>query len=242
MWILHSRIIRYFNAEEKESALRNAFFTSVALTLSTIIYGRTPGGLSIVDGLIVTFLPYTISTGAENNTLALIQGKATLKFAYILHLAFCAAFGLLVWVNVDTYGTTPGCNLNSSAKFVVFGHSVGATSKGLRGFGIFAFALTAVVLPLAVLRLAVLQRPAVGDGGDHNGDHEDDTGYSTFLGWFWTIFLLSIWVYEVVTIEEILRRNALDYATHQWSFGQTLALTMVLSPAFDFASAVLRSL
>ena len=214
----------------------------MALTLSTIIYGRTPGGLSIVDGLIVTFLPYIITIGAENNTLALIQGKPTLKFAYILHLVFCIAFGLTVWVNVDTYGTTPGCNLNSSAKFVVFGHSVGATSKGLRGFGIFIFAFIAILLPLTALGLTIQQRPVVGDGGDHDGDHDDDTGYLKFLGWYWTILLTSVWLYEVVTIEEILRRNALAYATNQWSFGQTFALTMVLSPAFDFASAVLRSL
>jgi hypothetical protein len=106
MFISLFNYIRFFNIEETESAFQNAFFTSVALTVSTFIYGHTPAGRSLVDGVVVTFLPFVITTGATGITHALIQGKAMLKFAYILHLVTCVVFGLTVWVHIDTYGTT----------------------------------------------------------------------------------------------------------------------------------------
>ena len=222
--------IRVFNVEETESAFRNAFFTSVALTVSTFIYGRTPAGLSLLDGLIVTFLPYVITVGGAYNALTvLMQGKATLKFAYALHIIMCVAFGLTVWVHIDTYGATPGCNLNSSVKFVVFGHSVVATSRALRGFGIFVFAFIAVFLPFILISLISQSSPPQGP------TFGDDV-------WIWTFGGCMAWVYEVVTIEEIIRRNGVGHATSQWTYGQTFAVLLVLGPVFDFGSAMWRRL
>lgn len=208
--------------EQTESALQNAFFTSVALTISTFIYGRTPGNLSLVDGLLVTFLPIVITIGAVNDTYILSHGKMTLKLAYMLHLIFCVAFGLLVWVQVDTYGTTPECNLNSSVKFVVFGHSVTATSRGLKGFGIFLFSFIGIMLPFVALSLTLWPIP----------EREDRTS------WWWTVTPITSWVYEVVTIEEIIHRNRLSEGTSQWSYGQTFALVLLIGPAFDLVSAI----
>jgi hypothetical protein len=221
--------IRVFNVEETESAFRNAFFTAVSLTISTLIYGRNAGSLSLVDGLIVTFLPYVVTVGAANNTLAIVQGKTTLKLAYILHLVFCASFGLAVWANIDTYGTTPGCNLNSSVKFVVFGQSVGATSKGLRGFALFVFSLIIVLLPSVALQL-LLWPPR---------ERLQTDGFEV-LAWLWTAYLGGTWVYEVVTIEQIIRRNGLSHDTSQWTYGQTFSMVLLLGPAFDFVSALWR--
>lgn len=208
--------------EDTESAFRNAFFTSVALTISTLIYGRTPGSVSLVDGLLVTFLPIVITIGAVSDTYLLSHGKKTLKFAYILHLLFCVAFGLIVWVHVDTYGTTPGCNLNSSMKFVVFGHSVTATSKGLKGFGIFIFSFIGASVPFVTFSLTLWPLP----------EREDRTS------WWWTVPPITAWVYEVVTIEEIILRNGLSKDTGQWTYGQTFALVLLIGPACDLVSAI----
>jgi hypothetical protein len=210
--------------EQTESAFQNAFFTSVALTISTLIYGRTPGNLSLVDGLLVTFLPIVITIGAVNDTYALSHGNMTLKLTYLLHLLLCVAFGLLFWVQVNTYGTTPGCNLNSSVKFVVFGHSVTATSRGLKGFGIFLFSFIGVTLPFVTFLLTIWTIP----------EREDRAS------WWWTVTPITAWVYEVVTIEEIIHRNGLNGGTGQWSYGQTFALVLLIGPAFDLVSAIWR--
>jgi hypothetical protein len=148
----------------------------------------------------------------------------TLKLAYILHLIFCVAFGLMVWVQVNTYGTTPECNLNSSVKFVVFGHSISATSKGLRGFGISLFSF--IGASLLFIGLALTLRPIK--------KWEDRSS------WWWMVPPLSSWVYEVITIEEIIRRNKLSESSNQWSYGQTFALVLLIGPALDFVSAMWR--
>src|SRR5258705_9008583 len=129
--------IRFSEDGDTEGTFRNAFFTSVALTISAFVYGRTPGGLSLLDGLLVTILTSLITIGGVYNANFLFKGKKSLKIAYFFHLITLVAYGLTVWRNVKTYGTTPGCNINSSVKFVIFGHSVSATTKGLRGFSIF---------------------------------------------------------------------------------------------------------
>jgi hypothetical protein len=212
----------------------------VALTISTFIYGRTPAGLSLVDGLIVTFLPYVITIGAANNISTLFRSKTVLKVAYILHLIICVAFGLTFWTHVDTYGTTPGCNLNSSVKFVVFGHSVVATNKGLRRFGIAIFAFIAALLPFAAISLWVQSRYTSSDSAsEHSSLFRDEIRP---MAWVWTFLLCMIWVYEVVTIEQIIQRNGVAHATSQWTYGQTFALVLVLGPGFEFGSAVWRAL
>ena len=156
-----------------------------------------------------------------------------LKFAYILHIIICVAFGLTVWVHIDTYGTTPGCNLNSSVKFVVFGHSVAATNRGLRVFGIFIFCFIAVLLPFVAIGLLV--RPQEQGFGD-------ETNIINNMAWIWAGALCMAWVYEVATIEEIIRRNGVGHATSEWTFGQTFAVVLVIGPILDFGSAMWRYL
>jgi len=208
--------------QDTESAFQNAFFTSVALTISALIYGRTPGTLSLVDGLLVTFLPIIITIGAVNDTHILSRGSAMLKFAYIIHLAFCVGYGIMVWVRVDDYATTPDCNLNSSVMFVVFGCAITATSRGLRAAGIVLFGFIGVLLPWVARSLIV--SPA--------RDQESKAS------WWWKVIPITSWVYELVTIEDIIRRNMLGNVNNQWSYGQTFSLVMLIGPACALASAI----
>jgi len=226
--------IRFSEHGDTEGTFRNAFFTSVALTISAFVYGRTPGGLSLLDGVLVTILTSLITIGGVYNARILYQGKKALKVAYFFHIITLVAFGLTVWRNVNTYGTTPGCNINSSVKFVLFGHSVSATSKGLRGFAIFSFAFTAAFIPLNAI--ALFNTKSTYDGDSDISDDEDFRR----LDWFWTILPCSIWIYQVVTIEQIIQRNGVLKATSQWTFGQTFALVLVLGTVFDFWTAVWR--
>jgi hypothetical protein len=208
--------------QETESAFQNAFFTSVALTISAPIHGRTPGTLSLVDGLLVTFLPIIITIGAVNDTHILSRGSAMLKFAYIIHLAFCVGYGIMVWVRVDDYATTPDCNLNSSVMFVVFGCTITATSRGLRAAGIVLFGF------IGVLLLWVARSFIVSPAQDREGR----------ASWWWKVIPIISWVYELVTIEDIIRRNMLGNVNNQWSYGQTFSLVMLIGPVCALASAI----
>ena len=222
--------IRFSEHGDTEGIFRNAFFTSVALTISAFVYGRTPGGLSLLDGLLVTILTSLITIGAVYNAKFLYQGKKALKIAYFLHAITLVTYGLAVWTHVNTYGTTPGCNINSSVKFVIFGHSVTATSKGLRGFAIFSFALTIAFIPLNAIFMFCTD-PAIF--------HSED-GASQFFDWYWAVISLASWIYQVVTVEQIIQRNGVIKDTSQWTFGQTFALVLVLGNIFDLGAAVWR--
>ena len=230
--------IRVFNTEETESAFRNAFYSSVALVVSTFIYGGTPANLSLVDGLVVTFLPLLITIGAMYNAIIILKGKVTLQVAYTMHSIAIIAFGLTVWAHVDTYGTTPGCNLNSSVKFVVFGHTVAATNNGLRKFAMFTFVFSAIFIPLNALMFIIKQWAFPDDNTD------TDSNSSLDPGWINAIIALPLafaaWVYDVVTIEQIIQRNGFSQTTSQWTYGQTFAVVLMLGPVMDLGSALGR--
>lgn len=202
----------------------------MALTISAFIYGRTPGGLSLLDGLVITFLVEIITIGASKHISNLLNGpgaKKTLLIAYILHLVGCLAYGLVVWTHVDSYATTPGCNLNSSVKFVLFGHSVGATSKGLRGFSIFLLAVLALDLPSLLYHLVFGKRDS----------ERVASGINEVYSWLLTFALPASWVYGVITIEQIIQRNGVSNIAAQWTFGQTFALTLLIGPGIEFCAA-----
>jgi hypothetical protein len=202
--------------------------------VAAFIYGRAPGSLSLVDGLLVTFLPIVITIGAVFSILTLLKAKPMLKFAYFLHTLLSVVFGLIVWVHVDTYGTTPGCNLNSSVKFVLFGHSIIATSRGLRGYSIFTFAFLGFCLPFIGIYLALITPPTAEE---RQNDRDNE-----WLGWVWTGIMVPSWILEVVTIEQIIRRNGFSQATDQWTYGQVFAMILLIGPVFDLGSAIWRKL
>jgi len=84
-------------------------------------------------------------------------------------MTFWVFWGLYVWVQVDDFGATPDCNLNSRTMFVVFGHNVEATRAGLRKFAIVVFslgalaALASLVFMLAWLAVHIYRRGAVNE-------------------------------------------------------------------------------
>ena len=243
--VIHSLInyISIFDREVTEIAFQNASYMSLSLLVSTFIYGRTPANLSLVDGLIVSFLPHLINIRAMLNPFIILRGTVTLQVAYIMHLVAMNAFGLTVWRHVDTYGTSPGCNLNSTVKFVVFGHSLAATNKGLRTFATIYFAFCATPIPFfaSALVIRLLYRDSDSDlDSDSDSDSDSDLVSNLSLGLDMVSMHLicSIWVYDVVTIEQIIGRNGFSHATSQWTYSQTFAVVLMLGSVIDLVSAL----
>jgi hypothetical protein len=204
----------------------------VSLTTATFIYGRAPGALSLVDAILVTYLPFVVTIGAVASIITILRGKPALKLAYLLHLVLCTIFGLIVWVQVKTYGATPGCN--SSVQFVVFGQSINPTSKGLRGFAIFNFAFQAFCIPILAVLLAGTTPPTA--------EERKHDRFAVWLGWVLVVIVVPSWVIIVVTVEQIIQRNGLSGATNKWTYGQTFAAVLLIGPFADLGSAIWRRL
>jgi len=123
-----------------EIAFRNAFLTAASLTMSTFVYARTPGSLSLADGLIVTLMTDFLVWAPLLHIHTVVGTKRKpsrfLLFTYIFGTILTGLHGLVVWIHIDTYAAIPRCNPNSSMKLVLLGCPLPATSRGLRGFAI----------------------------------------------------------------------------------------------------------
>jgi len=118
---------------------------------------------------------------------------------------------------------------------VLFGKSIGATSKGLRGFSIASFAVVAACIPFIAAGLFVQGR---GDKDDSSSDFEELRA----VRWISTTVICSAWVFAVVTIEQILQRNGVSHEAAQWTFGQTFSLVLVIGPVIDLGAAIWRNI
>ncbi len=55
--------------------------------------------------------------------------------------------------------------------------------------------------------------------------------------WRWTVFPLG-WIYGVTTIEQILQHNKLGNDANVWTSVQTLAIALLITPAYDLTVAI----
>ena len=161
-----------------------------------------------------------------------------MTFLSVLTNTFQSAFGLFVWARKSVLQGNPG---DCPAKYIIFGHSIPVTSKVLRGFAIFGYAsaiLLGFYLPFSSYLTGKYQtRGYVWDIksdsvslDDLNSD--DDFKILSALSWS------GSWIYLVITTETILLRNDVAMQSNTWSFGQTVAVVLILLPIIDFLSLV----
>ena len=179
-----------------------------------------------------------------------------MTFLSVLTNTFQSAFGLLVWTRKSVLQGNPG---DCPAKFIIFGHSVSVTNKGLRGFSLFAYAsaiLGELISPFSnyvssyykffqyidkyQIRGYVwdIKSDSVTSPGDDSDSDSDDEDRSFFRIFIFIFSRLGSWIYLVITTETILLRNDVAMQSNIWSFGQTVATVLVLLPIIDFLSAV----
>ena len=131
--------------------------------------------------------------------------------------------------NAKTFGSTPDCN--SNVKFVLFGISVPATTSVFRW--IFLMTLGAGVLG-TIVRVFLT----------HFLDPEHQiwapTGESALVGInpFKVFGNMLGRIYVITMLEAVLRRNDLGPGMGAWTFGQVLAMMMLIGPLVEVISAL----
>ena len=148
-------------------------------------------------------------------------------------MVFSSVFGLIVWTHLLTFGATAECNLNSHTVFVVLGHSIkiGSNSTGVRNFALLVFAVSAIFSSIALILL--LHARISGSKQLKSLFAYRDTlspDAISCMNYCFVAFSLSVWVVELVTIEQTIARNGLAQKANQWTFGQTLSMIMVIGP------------
>lgn len=59
-----------------------------------------------------------------------------------------------------------------------------------------------------------------------------------FLNLVYPFVAVFFWIYLVVTTETILSRNHVATESNAWSFGQTVAIILIILPLMDFLSVI----
>ncbi|QRW04242.1 transmembrane protein [Ceratobasidium sp. AG-Ba] len=212
---------------------RNSYVVSGSLIIASIIAWKS-GELSLFDGLIVTMLT-TIMTA-----FVTVNGPYIRTLGLSINISNPWNFGVVQGENQGP------CDVNQKTLFVVFGHSVGATSRGLRGFAIFIFGIGAISAISAFWRTIVwslkytfgnaqvakdnaavryakeIRRKNRGTMSTGNAQHI--TRYGGMVGA----------IYMIVTTEQIVKRNpGVKDDLDKWTYGQTITLIMLGQQIMD---------
>ncbi|QRV90021.1 transmembrane protein [Ceratobasidium sp. AG-Ba] len=229
---------------------RNSYVVSGSLIIASIIAWKS-GELSLFDGLIVTMLTTIMTAFVTVNGPYIRTLGLSINISSLLFTTFWCYWGLQIWADPWNFGIVQGenqgpCDVNQETLFVVFGHSVGATSRGLRGFAIFIFGIGAISAISAFWRTIVwslkytfgkaqvakdnaavryakeIRRKNRGTRSTGNAQHI--TRYGGMVGA----------IYMIVTTEQIVKRNpGVKDDLDKWTYGQTIALIMLGQQIMD---------
>lgn len=157
-------------------------------------------------------------------------------FAALYFIALIGSLSYLIYVfaTAPTFGSQPECNNN--IKYVLFGINISATNPVIRWLFVASFGLimlsSAIWLLCAAGALCCMNRglDTVQSSNGHSRDRKP----------FWTVVGHTIGsVYVIVMLELIIRRNQLGPGINEWTFGQVLAMMMLVGPLIELTSSVI---
>ena len=216
----------------KSEELSNSFqatlaANSLALLLTAIIQTRR-NQLTLFHAVCVIHLISLLGI----NGFSQPDRKKILSPRFVLGMSlYCigyltfVGFSIYVWSTAPQFGSQLECN--SSTVYVVLGAAFPVVSPVFRWLlvaqcSIMAFALiivTIMLFPLISVAKKILKLVPLAPAR------------STPL--VRVTAHIAIWTYAVVTFEQLLQRNTLSPGASQWSFGQILAMILLLYPAFE---------
>ncbi len=163
------------------------------------------------------------------------------------HLSFVAGLGLWFWIKIGRFGSDAQCQLQPPIFASILGRSIPMTDKILRRLSLALYGITA---PPGVNVLIVAT--VIWGSIDLLLRYLPPAAF--FLpGYLWVAILISINVIIIVDTEVMIVQTRastteqggktvplLQAGESQWTFGQTLALFMLLLPLWDIAVSFTR--
>ncbi|KAG6876158.1 hypothetical protein C0993_005315 [Termitomyces sp. T159_Od127] len=154
-----------------------------------------------------------------------------------LHLSLMAAVGIWLWSHPAGFGNSGLCSL--SATISVFGNQIQLGSRTLRKWSLLVYSTVSVPLlnlfiPMIIFALPFLiLKHIIKPSGNV-------MFYSTIIG-LWTLALIDI---ILLVDTEVAIKNNTNYfrlsGEAQWTFGQTLALLLLLVALRDLGESILH--
>ncbi|KAG9093373.1 hypothetical protein FRC07_011474 [Ceratobasidium sp. 392] len=194
---------------------------------------------------------------SADSTTEVDPNKSFSRFlTQIFFVAFWAAWCLRMWQDPERFGlekTSPECDINNRIMIVVFGREIQATDPRMQRA---ATALVSIGLIIAVgslfISLEDLLSPLIKwvTSTANNANPSNDNVSNTVTGSGSRVFRFirrslqalsfSTLIYLITTIEQTIDRNDQKHGSNKWSYGQTIALILLLQQIMDVCSTVLE--
>ncbi|GAB1317982.1 Sphingoid long-chain base transporter RSB1 [Madurella fahalii] len=228
-----------FDSAELSDAIESSLgVTGLAIFLTTLITTARQS-LSLFQALCIFHLIGIVGISARprGRYASGLVRKYVFTTFYVLVTAGSLAYLIYVFATAPTFGSNPECN--DSTVYVLFGVDIPATSPVLCWMlvavlatlllGICCWLLIVVCISADVI---LRREPDLHEG--HNG-HKDGRKQVPYE----LIGRLAGTIYLAVMLELMMKRNALAPGVDLWSFGQVLAMTMLVGPLIELASLIL---
>ncbi|KAH7337300.1 hypothetical protein B0J17DRAFT_667038 [Rhizoctonia solani] len=218
------------NLQLTRNAARTSYVLSLSLILASIMQWRI-GGMGLFDALVGLQLATLLTVFVLFNIRYINSLGLSINISSTLFLILYTYWGIQTWA-------FPSCPSNALTQFVVFGKSISATNPGLRIFALVVFSLVGLLTLFAVVLLLAWAADVWLHGGEvkarnarvRQNVQRERYGIDTGAGKsrITSLLPLSIMIYLVVSTEQLVARNNLPNLD-EWSYGQTLAVVMLLS-------------
>jgi hypothetical protein len=205
--------------DKLRTSVCTTFITATGLIISAFIQSRVTGGLSLFEAVLTTQL-ITIKLAG---IIRFPRGYVALVAATLFQ-AMYVAFLFWVWARVREFGSQPECN--NFILFPIFGHTVSVTSRWLQ---ILVLVLNSCVAFGRAVRLCCLV------------PSKSQTGQRPY--WVLTPMIagqLGAIIYLIVTTEQFIQDNQVNDAMSQWTFGQTLAVLLLIPSLLELYQQVIE--
>lgn len=232
-----------FRSAELSNAIESSLgVTGLAIFLTTVIM-TARRSLGLFHALCIFHLVGIVGLSARPRgrypTGAVRQHVFTAF--YVLVTAGSLAYLIFVFATAPGFGDRPECN--DSTVYVIFGVNIPATNPVLRwmlvaGLAILLMGIVVWLLIVACISVDVVVR---GDNPWRAQDGYDDDGGDEKhrQRWFELVGRLAGTIYLAVMLELMITRNTLAPGAGEWTFGQVLAMTMLVGPLIELASLLL---
>lgn len=241
---LSSPILTFiFNSAELSNALESSLgVTGLALFLTTVI-ATARRSLNIFHALCVFHLlgivglavrprgKYPTSAAREYVSLLL----------YVVVSAGSLIYLIYVFATAPTFGDHPECN--DSVVYVLFGVNLSATSPVLRWLfvAVFSVMLLGLSIWLLIISCAGLDAMLRGTRGQTRQKlRAPEQAHKRDI--YQAVAYLAGTAYLAAMVELMIQRNKLEPDEEEWTFGQVLAMMMLIGPVIELMSMLLGKL
>ncbi|KFY47860.1 hypothetical protein V496_10407 [Pseudogymnoascus sp. VKM F-4515 (FW-2607)] len=241
------------DSEEFNRSVKSSLSIQGLALLCTAIYQTFRNQITLFHTICVLHLlallgVNLISRGkySRNNR---IRSRIEAAFKVLIFIIF-TSFNVYIWATAPHFGSQPECN--RSTIYVVFGVSIKATSPIFRWIILGTFTLVLAGLVIYVILgipylIAMYYRSKHVRRRTYNYDSEDSEdgmlhGDKRVSRPIHLAGNTAFSIYTIISLEQTISRNNLSSDERKWTFGQAIALFLLLGPVIEIVNLVISSI